>query len=185
MESIYPELTLCGSKNECARTDTVFIHLSEVSEGTVSLVRPFRNILDLCCEIQPYDFKCSISLNVENCKTSQWDIFHTQHLTPYIVYWKVCTHKTLVVVIAKPLIYINNIFTNKDVSNIFWCKMYSWGNSLSKFQLPSSNCVGKVEFKDFGGRSWVSDRLNQLFSCKPVCKSVSSKLGLSSLLFLQ
>ena len=38
MESIYPELALCGSKNECARTDTVFVHLSEVSEGTVSLM---------------------------------------------------------------------------------------------------------------------------------------------------
>ena len=37
MESIYPKLALCGSKNECAMTDTVFPHLSEVSEGTVSL----------------------------------------------------------------------------------------------------------------------------------------------------
>ena len=37
MESIYPELALCGSKNECGRTETVFLNLSEVSEGTVSL----------------------------------------------------------------------------------------------------------------------------------------------------
>ena len=37
MESIYPELALCGSKNECARTNLVFLHLSEDSEGTVSL----------------------------------------------------------------------------------------------------------------------------------------------------
>ena len=37
MESIYPELALCGSKNECARTDTVFCSISEVSKGTVSL----------------------------------------------------------------------------------------------------------------------------------------------------
>ena len=37
MESIYPELALCGSKNECARTDTVFFPISEVSDGTVSL----------------------------------------------------------------------------------------------------------------------------------------------------
>ena len=37
MESIYPELALCGSQNECARTDTVFFPISEVSEGTVSL----------------------------------------------------------------------------------------------------------------------------------------------------
>ena len=37
MESIYPELALCGIKNECARTDTVFFPISEVSKGTVSL----------------------------------------------------------------------------------------------------------------------------------------------------
>ena len=39
MKSIYPELALCGIKNQCARTDTVFLHISEVSEGTVSLSR--------------------------------------------------------------------------------------------------------------------------------------------------
>ena len=38
MESLYPELVLCGSKIECARTDTVFLHLSEVSKGTVLLL---------------------------------------------------------------------------------------------------------------------------------------------------
>ena len=38
MESIYPELALCGSKNECARTDTVFFPIFEVSDGTVSLI---------------------------------------------------------------------------------------------------------------------------------------------------
>ena len=37
MESIYPELALCGRKNECAKYDTVFSSISEVSEGTVSL----------------------------------------------------------------------------------------------------------------------------------------------------
>ena len=37
MESIYPELALCGSKNACAMTDTVFFPISEVSDGTVSL----------------------------------------------------------------------------------------------------------------------------------------------------
>ena len=37
MESRYTKLALCGSKNECARTDTVFFPISEVSEGTVSL----------------------------------------------------------------------------------------------------------------------------------------------------
>ena len=41
MESVYPELALGGRKNECARTDTVFFPISEVSKGTVSLFRPF------------------------------------------------------------------------------------------------------------------------------------------------
>ena len=38
MESIYPELALSGSDNECVRTDTVFFPISEVSKGTVSLI---------------------------------------------------------------------------------------------------------------------------------------------------
>ena len=37
MESIYTELALYGSKNVCARTDTVFLPISEVCDGTVSL----------------------------------------------------------------------------------------------------------------------------------------------------
>ena len=37
MKNIYPEFTLCGSKNVCARTDIVFSPISEVSEDTVSL----------------------------------------------------------------------------------------------------------------------------------------------------
>ena len=37
MESIYTELALYGSKNECARNDTVFLPVSEVCDGTVSL----------------------------------------------------------------------------------------------------------------------------------------------------
>ena len=40
MESIYTELGLYGSKNECARTDIVFLPISEVCDGTVSLNRP-------------------------------------------------------------------------------------------------------------------------------------------------
>ena len=36
-ESIYTELALYGSKNEYARTDTVFLPISEVCDGTVSL----------------------------------------------------------------------------------------------------------------------------------------------------
>ena len=38
MESIYTELALYGSKNECARTDTVFLLIPEVCDGTVSLL---------------------------------------------------------------------------------------------------------------------------------------------------
>ena len=37
MESMYSELALYGSKNECARTDSVFFSISEVCDGMVSL----------------------------------------------------------------------------------------------------------------------------------------------------
>ena len=37
MESIYTELALYGMKNECARTDTVFLPISEVCNGTGSV----------------------------------------------------------------------------------------------------------------------------------------------------
>ena len=46
MESIYTELALYGSKNECARTDTVFAPISEVCHGTVSL-KSFLCLLSL------------------------------------------------------------------------------------------------------------------------------------------
>ena len=38
MESIYTELALYGSKNECAKTDNVFSPISEVCDWTVSLI---------------------------------------------------------------------------------------------------------------------------------------------------
>ena len=38
MERIYIGLALYGSKNECARTHTVFLPISEVCNGTVSLI---------------------------------------------------------------------------------------------------------------------------------------------------
>ena len=41
MESIYTELALYGSTNKCARTDTVFLPISEVCNGTASLVLMF------------------------------------------------------------------------------------------------------------------------------------------------
>ena len=37
MESIYTELALYGSRNECARTNTVFLPISEVCDGKISL----------------------------------------------------------------------------------------------------------------------------------------------------
>ena len=37
IESVYTELALYGSKNYCARTDTVFLPICEVCNGTVSL----------------------------------------------------------------------------------------------------------------------------------------------------
>ena len=38
MASIYTELALFGSKNEYARTETVFPPMSEVCDGMVSLI---------------------------------------------------------------------------------------------------------------------------------------------------
>ena len=38
MESIYTELALYGSKKQCAKTDTVFLPISEVCNCTVSLI---------------------------------------------------------------------------------------------------------------------------------------------------
>ena len=38
MESIYTELAIYGSKNEFAKTDNVFSPISEVCNGTVSLI---------------------------------------------------------------------------------------------------------------------------------------------------
>ena len=40
MRNIYAELALHGIKNECARTNTVFLPISEVCDGMVSLNRP-------------------------------------------------------------------------------------------------------------------------------------------------
>ena len=46
MEIIYPKLALYGSKNECTRTDTIFLHLSAVSEGTVSLKEYWHPVIN-------------------------------------------------------------------------------------------------------------------------------------------
>ena len=41
MESIYAKLALYGSKTECAMTDTVFLPISEVCNGKVSLIENY------------------------------------------------------------------------------------------------------------------------------------------------
>ena len=45
MESVNTELALYCSKNECAKTDTVFLSISEVCDGTVSLINVSHGVL--------------------------------------------------------------------------------------------------------------------------------------------
>ena len=45
MESIYTKLALYGSNNLCARIDTVFLPISEVCNGTVSLVKAIIELI--------------------------------------------------------------------------------------------------------------------------------------------
>ena len=47
MESIYPESALCGSQNECARTDNVFFPISQVSTRRVTLFKDFLTFIIL------------------------------------------------------------------------------------------------------------------------------------------
>ena len=42
MESIHTNLALYGSKDVCARTDTVFLPISEACNGTVSLMTKLK-----------------------------------------------------------------------------------------------------------------------------------------------
>ena len=52
MESIFTELALYGSKNECARTAYVFSPISEVCDGTVSpLFLSPGKICAKCCAV--------------------------------------------------------------------------------------------------------------------------------------
>ena len=44
MESIYTKLALYGSKNECARTNNVFLPIYEVCDGEVSLLQ-FKTVV--------------------------------------------------------------------------------------------------------------------------------------------
>ena len=45
MESKYTEWALYGSKNVFARTDTVFLPISEVCDGKVSLIFFMKNVV--------------------------------------------------------------------------------------------------------------------------------------------
>ena len=69
MESIYNELALDGSKNECARTANDFPPISEVCNGTVSLIKldELCSIKGYCCfqlELQTVRFKVNIQLPI-------------------------------------------------------------------------------------------------------------------------
>ena len=52
METIYNELALYGSKNLCARTDTVFLPISEVCDGTVSRYKDMLLVVIGCLTCQ-------------------------------------------------------------------------------------------------------------------------------------
>ena len=43
MESIFTELALYGSKNDCARTETVFLPISKVLDRSVSIIKGATN----------------------------------------------------------------------------------------------------------------------------------------------
>ena len=52
MVGIYTKLAFYGSKNECARTDNVFSSISEVRNGTVSLISGGSVINGACNECE-------------------------------------------------------------------------------------------------------------------------------------
>ena len=54
MESKYTELALYGSNNECVRTDTVFLPISEVCDGMVSLKGLGPRLIEVDPDSEPY-----------------------------------------------------------------------------------------------------------------------------------
>ena len=110
MESIYPELALCGSKNECARTETVFSPISEVSEGTVSskyakvcnFMQGMQKLAQIFKRLQNLEKNMQhIKLNLSNSvKSIQLMIFS----------WKYSTD-------MNALIFGFNVLTNKTASS--------------------------------------------------------------------
>ena len=59
MESIHTKIALDGSTNECARTQTVFLFISEVSDGAVSQ----KGVLFIIFS-KALDFLSSLSIEV-------------------------------------------------------------------------------------------------------------------------
>ena len=47
MEGVYANLALCGGGDECAGTGTVFLPITEVCNGTVSLIYLFPPVSSL------------------------------------------------------------------------------------------------------------------------------------------
>ena len=67
MESMYTELALYGINNECAQTVTVFLLISEVFDGTVSLyINNIENEFELDIFIFAHD--TTISCSGENAR---------------------------------------------------------------------------------------------------------------------
>ena len=53
MDSLIPELVIYGSKNECARTNTLLLPLAQVSTGEVSLISKCWPKIESKLEIKP------------------------------------------------------------------------------------------------------------------------------------
>ena len=67
MESTYTELALKGSKSECARTDTVFLPISEVCNGMVSL-KYFQCIaVYISAVLQSVKLYCAVRCSAVQC----------------------------------------------------------------------------------------------------------------------
>ena len=69
MESLYTELALYGSKNECARTVKVYLSISEVCDGMVSL------LLDKSSKTKHIKDNCNIKVFLSSiCLRLVWTI---------------------------------------------------------------------------------------------------------------
>ena len=87
MESLYTKKVLYGSKKECARTDTVFLSISEVCDGTVSLLKRRRktkkilnkhssSFFESIVYIGELKHNLIILFSFLSCESCSFDIFH-------------------------------------------------------------------------------------------------------------